>query len=968
MSTLVNTSSTEISVLKQKHDELLKKSLLTRSQFEGQLKEKNKVVSDLKVKEGRDIDKMIEMEKQIKFLNEILYKRNQSIQTIHIRECLETKTPRIVPISASKPREKRTNLLQHPIRKQLHQIPLLEIQAFTIELYENTNQEWKWWIAKRCPSVYTWTQKPLRTKKIWMPKIRKDDESTSISPTIDIVSRITNVLKISNSLGSNLSNVPSSSNSLADCTTHPIHYVQLGRQCQMVSAENNTSGPAPFLNVQMTSVHISSGLVLHQMTSDHNRSELGIQDHSNEPSSSKLVPKVVPLAVKTATSRQELELHYHHHISNMASSSCSTPIRINFHHGGVFEANPINYEFDMVSKLDNVDIYAMDYSAFVTYLETISHALSNALYFVVPGLDLKNGLRSLKNDFGMRNLREYALKNDGEIDVYMAHSNSDEDDTASLDHISDGEDEIVGVRTQKPEPKNKKIIPVMFDDTFLATIFKGLDKDKYVEKNVVLNDEMNPEDEDRLGELWPIHDPKTKWKLMRPVLGETFEGPDQLKRCLAYFALSNGYKLYYEVNDGKRLLTRCSRNADGKPECTYRMWASWMQKERSFEVKSLVDEHCCSRTYEFGGKIKALEQYKTCLEDHYVCKGQLLSAVGRDGNNQVYPIAWAVVDVENKENWMWFMQCLIDDLGIAYGEGLTIISDQHKGIVEAAKEVMPMAEHRQCARHIYANFRKRFTGVLYRNLLWEAAKCTVPKKFEEVMQQIKSISGDAYKHSMDRNPQSWSRAFFTTDRACDAVENGISECFNSLIVDARRKPIINMLEDIRTFIMKRMKKMRDKHLEWKDEIGLNIRKFFEIIKDKRWRDSRFSKVNCGHQRHITFIVSMKWAGTKSPASRLMIYETRQLKEIGRTRTQETSHKDIGAFKNITTVNLAKVSMGRKKETGLDLANTKDSKLWGMREKLIDRHLIEVIAAGLDETEQAVEKAKEESETKEPEGE
>ncbi|GJR06695.1 hypothetical protein Tco_0529679 [Tanacetum coccineum] len=33
---------------------------------------------------------------------------------------------------------------------------------------------------------------------------------------------------------------------------------------------------------QMTSVHISSGIVLHQMTSDHNRSELGIQDHNNE--------------------------------------------------------------------------------------------------------------------------------------------------------------------------------------------------------------------------------------------------------------------------------------------------------------------------------------------------------------------------------------------------------------------------------------------------------------------------------------------------------------------------------------------------------------------------------------------------------------------------------------------------------------------------------------------------------------
>ncbi|GKG17067.1 hypothetical protein Tco_0362024, partial [Tanacetum coccineum] len=41
----------------------------------------------------------------------------------------------------------------------------------------------------------------------------------------------------------------------------------------------------------MMSVHISSGLVLHQMTSDHNRSELEIHDHSNEPSSFKVGSK-----------------------------------------------------------------------------------------------------------------------------------------------------------------------------------------------------------------------------------------------------------------------------------------------------------------------------------------------------------------------------------------------------------------------------------------------------------------------------------------------------------------------------------------------------------------------------------------------------------------------------------------------------------------------------------------------------
>ena len=33
-----------------------------------------------------------------------------------------------------------------------------------------------------------------------------------------------------------------------------------------------------------------------------------------------------------------------------------------------------------------------------------------------------------------------------------------------------------------------------------------------------------------------------------------------------------------------------------------------------------------------------------------ICKGELLCSVGRDENNRIYPITWAVVCVENKEN------------------------------------------------------------------------------------------------------------------------------------------------------------------------------------------------------------------------------------------------------------------------------------------------------------------------------
>ncbi|GJW73179.1 retrovirus-related pol polyprotein from transposon TNT 1-94 [Tanacetum coccineum] len=108
-----------------------------------------------------------------------------------------TKKPKVVPISASKPKRKANKSVATPHKKTVaSDTTIQKSKSYYKELYENTNQEWKWWIAKRCPSGYKWTQKPHRTKKIWIPKIRKEDVLTSISPTIDIVSRITNIVQL----------------------------------------------------------------------------------------------------------------------------------------------------------------------------------------------------------------------------------------------------------------------------------------------------------------------------------------------------------------------------------------------------------------------------------------------------------------------------------------------------------------------------------------------------------------------------------------------------------------------------------------------------------------------------------------------------------------------------------------------------------------------------------------------------
>lgn len=39
-----------------------------------------------------------------------------------------------------------------------------------------------------------------------------------------------------------------------------------------------------------------------------------------------------------------------------------------------------------------------------------------------------------------------------------------------------------------------------------------------------------------------------------------------------------------------------------------------------------------------------------CFLKNY-CKGELLIAIGRDGSNQMFPIAWAVVEFESKDFW-----------------------------------------------------------------------------------------------------------------------------------------------------------------------------------------------------------------------------------------------------------------------------------------------------------------------------
>ncbi|KAK9074018.1 hypothetical protein SSX86_006613 [Deinandra increscens subsp. villosa] len=125
--------------------------------------------------------------------------------------------------------------------------------------------------------------------------------------------------------------------------------------------------------------------------------------------------------------------------------------------------------------------------------------------------------------------------------------------------------------------------------------------------------------------------------------------------------------------------------------------------------------------------------------------GQILSAVGIDPNNNIYPVCYAIVEAENLSSWTWFLECLGEDLDLDVRSNFTFVSDRQKGLLPAMANVFPSAEHRYCLRHIHENFKGTFKGKEYKDMLWKAATSTTVVHFKREMDVLKEFNTDAHE-------------------------------------------------------------------------------------------------------------------------------------------------------------------------------------------------------------------------------
>ncbi|KAM3199971.1 hypothetical protein P3L10_032331 [Capsicum annuum] len=117
-------------------------------------------------------------------------------------------------------------------------------------------------------------------------------------------------------------------------------------------------------------------------------------------------------------------------------------------------------------------------------------------------------------------------------------------------------------------------------------------------------------------------------------------------------------------------------------------------------------------------------------------EGQLLIAVGIDGNDNMYLIAFVIMEGELMETWNWFLILLDEDLRISQHHfAWTFISDKQKGLIPTFDEIMPDVTHRFCVRHLHNNFKTEgFGGQTLKDALWKAARATTEPKFSKHME------------------------------------------------------------------------------------------------------------------------------------------------------------------------------------------------------------------------------------------
>ncbi|GKA54389.1 hypothetical protein Tco_0753338 [Tanacetum coccineum] len=288
------------------------------------------------------------------------------------------------------------------------------------------------------------------------------------------------------------------------------------------------------------------------------------------------------------------------------------------------------------------------------------------VYYCKSGAKLTS-IREIKSDQDIVDMLKVGYDNGFQIDMYVDHFGYDIMEMVEYDRNEELRNTIWS------EEETPQVDP---DDNQIDPVYK-------VKKGVV----------------YPAFDPDIPWDKMEPILGMRFETPHQLKMALANYGVAHGYQLWYMKNDQrqvwfnsgtiieeveelcrgdegnqaskkpvkkpiKKLVKKPvkkipdSQSGEGtskspkwtkkqilnskKVNCPFRLYASWMSREHSFQIKSLRSEHKCCRNYNLGSLVTykwiVVQYFKEIIENQILplrAGGKWWKCGGRSWMNRV---------------------------------------------------------------------------------------------------------------------------------------------------------------------------------------------------------------------------------------------------------------------------------------------------------------------------------------------
>ena len=171
----------------------------------------------------------------------------------------------------------------------------------------------------------------------------------------------------------------------------------------------------------------------------------------------------------------------------------------------------------------------------------------------------------------------------------------------------------------------------------------------------------------------------------------------------------------------------------------------------------------------------------------------LLLAVGIDAENHAVPLAWAMVESETEDAWCYFLIHLRQSIPEVNLPGVTVMSDQDKGL-ESGYDELPFTYLSYCTQRIKNNIQQKFR-LKGRDLFAKIANARTKEFYQLILAEIAEFSKPLadYINKIDRMKRA---APYFPGRTYGDHTSNIAKSINATLQQKRRLPCLELPDAI----------------------------------------------------------------------------------------------------------------------------------------------------------------------------